>query len=80
VRDLRHLLEIFTQVLPVLADLIEALCFEEHAGIGSGEPDDGECAHQGCGNESICIAKRERNFANLPVVIPCNKKNVIAFA
>lgn len=78
--DLGHLCIVFAEGLTLLANLVEALCFEQHTCIGSGQPDDSESTDQGRSDESVHVMQGEWNFANSSILIPGNKQNVIAFA
>ena len=80
VRDLRHLLVVFAEILAVLANLVEALGLEQHAGVGAGQAHNRERTHQRGGDKSVRIVQRQRNLADPPVLISGNKKNVIALA
>ena len=73
VRHLRHLLVVFAERLPLLAHLVVALGFEQHPCVGAGQPDDGKRAYQRGGHKSVGVLQRQRNLANPPVLIACNK-------
>jgi hypothetical protein len=56
-RNLRHLLVVFAEIFAVLPNLVEALRLQQHAGVGAGQPDDGERTHQRRGYKSVRVVQ-----------------------
>jgi hypothetical protein len=78
--DLRHLLVILPERFPFLANLVEALCFEQHTGIGAGQTDNRKGPDQSRSDETIGIVQGKGDLPHSSVFIPRDKKYVITLA
>jgi hypothetical protein len=71
--DLRHLLVVFPQCLAFLAHLIEALCFEQHTGVGASQADNRKGTDQRRSDETVGIVQGKGDLPHSSVFIPGDK-------
>jgi len=79
-RNLRHLGVIFAESFLLLANLVVAFGFQQHARVRTGQPNDGEGSDHGSSDKPVGVLDGNRDLANLPVIVSGDKQDVIALA